>query len=279
MPIHATDTVLDTALQPIAALRLAGHGDPVLALHGWLDNALSFQPLFTHLDGLDLAAIDFPGHGESPPRAPAARYHFDDYVFDALAAVDALGWQRFHLLGHSLGGAVASVLAAACPDRVLSLTVIEGLGPLTAPADRTATGWRKAVAAARQRPRRVHATRAAAIEARTRNSDLPAAAAELLARRGLVEVEGGWQWRHDLRLTWPSTQRYTEPQVLDLLGHIECPTRCILANPRSRVIPAGLIERRQASVRALELHEFEGGHHLHMESPESIGPVIRRLPA
>jgi len=273
--MQATDTVLDTALQPIAALRLARGSLPVLALHGWLDNALSFQPLFASLDGLDMAAIDFPGHGESPPRAPAARYHFDDYVFDALAAADTLGWKRFHLLGHSLGGAVASVLAAACPDRVLSLTVIEGLGPLTAPADRTAEGWRKAVTAARQRPRRVHATREAAIEARTRNSDLRPEAAELLARRGLVEGQGGWHWRHDLRLTWPSTQRYTEPQVLDLLGHIECPTHCILAKPRSRVIPAGLIERRAASISNLELHEFEGGHHLHMEAPEQIGPVIR----
>jgi len=246
-----------------------------MALHGWLDNALSFVPMLPHLNGLDMACLDFPGHGESPPRADAARYHFDDYIFDVLAAADGLGWDRFHLLGHSLGGAVASVLAAACPERLESLSVIEGLGPLSAPPDRTAVGWRKAVHASQDRPRRVHAERDAAIEARTRNSDLPRAAAELLADRGLEQTEAGWQWRHDLRLTWPSTQRYTEPQVLDLLGHIECPVTCVLAAPRSRVVPGGLIERRAAAVPALVLREVEGGHHVHMQAPRRVAEYVK----
>ena len=261
---------------PMALIRRDADGAKVIALHGWLDNALSFAPMLPYLEGLDLACLDFPGHGDSPPRPDAARYHFDDYVFDVLAAADALGWARFHLLGHSLGGAVASVLAAACPERVESLSVIEGLGPLSAPPDRTAEGWRKAVHASHDRPRRVHAGREAAIEARTRNSDLPRAGAELLAERGLEAVDGGWQWRHDLRLTWPSTQRYTEPQVLDLIGHIECPVTCILAAPRSRVVPAGLIERRAAAVPGLKLHEVEGGHHVHMQAPQAVAFQVAR---
>jgi len=255
---------------PMALIRRGADGERVIALHGWLDNALSFAPMLPYLEGVDMACLDFPGHGESPPRPDSSRYHFDDYVFDVLAAAEALGWERFHLLGHSLGGAAASVLAAACPERVESLSVIEGLGPLSAPPDHTTEGWRKAVHASHDRPRRVHAGRAAAIEARTRNSDLPRAAAELLAERGLEAVPGGWQWRHDLRLTWPSTQRYTEPQVLDLLGHIECPVTCILAAPRSRVVPGGLIERRAAAVPGLALHEVEGGHHVHMQAPEAV---------
>lgn len=261
---------------PLALLRDASGGSPVpvLALHGWLDNALSFAPLREHLAGLDLACLDFPGHGESPPRPASSRYHFDDYVFDALAAVEALGWARFHLLGHSLGGAVAAVLAAACPERVASLTVIEGLGPLSAPPDRTAAGWRNAVHASHDRPRRVHADRASAIAARLRDSDLPREAGALLAERGLEPVDDGWRWRHDLRLTWPSTQRYTEPQVLDLLAHIEAPTLCVLSAPRSRVVPAGLIERRAAAVPSLVLHELAGGHHLHMQQP---GPLARLI--
>lgn len=261
--------------RPMAAIRRGEAGPRVMALHGWLDNALSFVPMLPWLDGLELACLDFPGHGESPPRAEAARYHFDDYVFDVLAAADALGWDSFHLLGHSLGGAVASVLAAGCPERVESLSVIEGLGPLSAPPDRTAEGWRKAIHASRDRPRRVHADRETAIDARMRNSDLPRAAAELLAERGLERVGDGWQWRHDLRLTWPSTQRYTEPQVLDLLGHIEAPAICVLASPRSRVVPGGFIERRAAAVPDLGLHDVEGGHHVHMQAPEKVARYIK----
>lgn len=274
MADRTNETLKFDRRQPLALIRRGRSGPRVIALHGWLDNALSFEPMLAHLDGLQLACLDFPGHGESPPRQSDARYHFDDYVFDVLAAADALGWTRFHLLGHSLGGAVASVLAAGCPERVQSLSVIEGLGPLSAPPDKTAEGWRKAVQARRERPRRVHADRAAAIDARTRNSDLPRAAAELLAERGLERVENGWQWRHDLRLTWPSTQRYTEPQVLDLLGHIEAPAMCVLASPRSRVVPSGLIERRAAAVPELDLHEVAGGHHLHMQAPKTVADFV-----
>lgn len=250
------------------------HPPRVLALHGWLDNALSWRPASRFLQGADLVCLDFPGHGESPPRSPAARYHFDDYVFDVLGAFDALGWDSAHLLGHSLGGAVASVTAAACPERVISLSVVEGLGPLTASSDRTAEGWRKAIRVSRQRPRRIHADRDSAVEARVRNSDVPRECAEQLAERGLERVEGGWQWRHDLRLTWPSTQRYTEPQVLDLLAAIEAPALSILATPRSRILPPGLMERRAAAVRRLDLAEYPGGHHVHMQQPE---PVARRI--
>jgi pimeloyl-ACP methyl ester carboxylesterase len=268
--------LLQAGDQPLAALRHQGGPAPVLALHGWLDNALSFAPLWPLLDGIDLVCLDFPGHGESPPRPAAARYHFDDYVFDVLAAADALGWERFHLLGHSLGGAVASVTAAACPERVISLAVIEGLGPLTAPPDRTAEGWRKAIHASRQRPRRVHPDRNSAIEARVRNSDLPVEAAELLAERGLEPAGDGWRWRHDLRLTWPSTQRYSEPQVLDLLGHIECPVLSLLARPRTRIVPAGMMEGRIAAVRDLAFAELDGGHHLHMEQAAAVAALLRR---
>ncbi|MFO7763320.1 MAG: alpha/beta hydrolase [Wenzhouxiangellaceae bacterium] len=276
MPDRSRQTLEFERRTPMAVIRRgAAEGPRVIALHGWLDNALSFAPMLPYLDGLEMACLDFPGHGNSPPRADAARYHFDDYVFDVLAAADALGWQRFHLLGHSLGGAVASVLAAACPERVESLGVVEGLGPLSAPPDCTAEGWRKAVHASHDRPRRVHAERESAIEARTRNSDLPHAAAELLAERGLEQIDGGWQWRHDLRLTWPSTQRYTEPQVLDLLGHIECPVACVLAAPRSRVVPGGLIERRAAAVPGLVLHEVAGGHHVHMQAPAVVAGHIK----
>jgi pimeloyl-ACP methyl ester carboxylesterase len=258
----------------LAALGGERDATPVLALHGWLDNALSFAPLRGHFETLDPVCIDFPGHGESPPRPDSCRYHFDDYVFDVLAAADALGWERFHVVGHSLGGAVASVLAAACPERVRSLSVIEGLGPLSASADRTAAGWRRAVTASRTRERRVHADRAAAVAARTRDSDLPEEAAALLAERGLERADGGWRWRHDLRLTWPSTQRYTEPQVLDLLAHIDAPVLCVLARPRSRVVPGSLIERRAAAVGSLKLHELDGGHHVHMQQPRAVARLI-----
>jgi pimeloyl-ACP methyl ester carboxylesterase len=259
----------------IAGLRQRSGDIPVLALHGWLDNANSFLPLAEHFDGLDLVAIDFPGHGRSAPRPEGARYHFDDYAFDVLAVLDALGWERANLLGHSLGGAVSTLVAAAAPQRVRSMALIEGLGPLSAPADRTAEGWRKAVARSKPRERRVHARREDAIAARRQGSDLTEASTRLLAERGLVEVEGGWQWGHDLRLTWPTAHRYTEPQVIDLIAGIECPVLNIHSEAGT-----GLMDSRMFSLRLAALRHRRGtvscpgGHHLHMIHPDRIAPSI-----
>jgi len=259
----------------IAGLRWRRGKVPVLALHGWLDNAHSFLPLAGHLDGLDLVAIDFPGHGLSSWRPEGTRYHFDDYAFDVLDVLRALGWDRAHLLGHSLGGAVATLVAAAAPWQVISLALIEGLGPLVAPIDRTVQRWRQSIARSAPRPRRIHASFEEAVAARQKGSDLAPEAARLLAQRGLIELDGGWQWRHDQRLTWPSPHYYTEPQVIELLSSITAPVLNIHAEPAS-----GVLERRHFHLRLAALRQHRaciacrGGHHLHMVYPQQIAPHI-----
>jgi pimeloyl-ACP methyl ester carboxylesterase len=263
------------SLGAFAGLRWQQGSIPVLALHGWLDNAHSFLPLAPTLDGLDVVALDFPGHGLSAPRPADVRYHFDDYVFDVLAALDALDWHEACLLGHSLGGAVASITAAAAPERICALALIEGLGPLSTPVSETATNWRKAVARSESRERRVHANREAAAAARAFNSDLGLDAARLLAQRGVVEDEGGVRWQHDQRLTWPSPHRYTEAQVLDLLGAIQCPVLSIHAQPRGSIIPETLARRRFAALPRRHGLGLPGGHHLHMHHPDRVGPAIK----
>ena len=71
------EVAIDIPLGRIAALRWGEPGAPkVLALHGWLDNAASFIPLMQHLQGLDLVAIDQPGHGRSAHLPAGADYSF-----------------------------------------------------------------------------------------------------------------------------------------------------------------------------------------------------------
>jgi pimeloyl-ACP methyl ester carboxylesterase len=267
------------SLQPtgLAGWRRQQGQIPVLALHGWLDNAGSFIGLSDYLTGIDLVALDLPGHGQSAHRPAGVRYHFDDYVFDVLSAMDTLEWPQCHLLGHSLGGAVSTLLAAAAPDRVSSLSLIEGLGPITTAPDQTAAGWRKALRAARERPRRVHPDLESAVAARARNSDLSLDDARALAQRGTESVDGGISWRHDLRLTWPSTQRYTEAQVLDLLHAIEAPVLNLYSDPPSGILQRRVLERRLAALTSHRLFSCPGGHHLHMHHPAKVGPVIKEF--
>ncbi len=250
---------------------------PVLALHGWLDNSHSFLDLAEQLPGIDLVALDFPGHGRSPWRAPGQRYFFDDYIFDVLDAADALGWPRFHLLGHSLGGAVSSVVAAAAPERIVSLSLIEGLGPLSAEIEQTAAGWRTAVARREARPRRLHPERADAVAARAANGDIDLADAERLAERGLIAEDGGWRWGQDPRLNWPSAHRYTENQVLDLLAAIRAPVLNVYSDPPFGLLSRARLQRRLAALRDQRLFSHPGGHHLHMRHPAVIGRVIKEF--
>ena len=111
----------------------------MLALHGWLDNAASFVPLAPHLSGIDLVAPDLPGHGRSAHLPAGADYSFAGAVHAVLDVADALGWERFALLGHSMGAGIGSLMAAACPQRDRTRCVaIEALGALAEAPERTA---------------------------------------------------------------------------------------------------------------------------------------------
>ncbi len=185
---------------PLRHLSLAakawGHRDdaPILALHGWLDNAGSFDRLAPLLQGRRVIALDLAGHGRSDHRAPGSWYPYVDYLDEIAAAIDWLGGAPVDLLGHSLGATLASMFAALSPDKVRRLLLIEGLGPLTLPAQRTLEQWRRAHLARqaftgdslRQFP-----DLDSAIEARRRAGHLSLEAARCIVARGVRAVEGG----------------------------------------------------------------------------------------
>jgi len=121
----------------------------------------------------------------------------------------------------------------------------------------------------------VHARRDDAVAARQQGSDLSKQSTHLLAERGLVEVEGGWQWRHDQRLTWPTAHRYTEPQVIDLLAHIDSPVLNIHAEPQTDLLGQRMFQLRLAALKhRRSTVGCPGGHHMHMVYPELIAPNI-----
>jgi pimeloyl-ACP methyl ester carboxylesterase len=272
------DFHLDIPLGRIAALRGGDEGAiPVLALHGWLDNAASFVPLARHLDGLDLVAVDLPGHGRSAHLAVGADYSFYGTVNVVLDIADALGWERFALLGHSMGAGIGSLVAAACPRRVARFVAIEALGALAETPERTAIRMREAVAAARALPGkslRVFPSLQPAIRARMQANALSEPVARLLVERGTRAVEGGYVWSSDPRLTLPSFTRLTEAQVLDLVAGIECPTRVIHADPAQPYLPDPVRRAHAAALRDGELIVIPGGHHLHMEQPGDVAAAI-----
>jgi len=121
----------------IAAIRhrVQGEESPtkLLCLHGWLDNANSFMPLMSLLPEIDLVAIDLPGHGFSDHLDSV--YTVPDSAYWAAAVIKALGWERCHIAGHSLGGIIAPLVAVGIPQSIESLVLIESSGALTSEPD------------------------------------------------------------------------------------------------------------------------------------------------
>jgi pimeloyl-ACP methyl ester carboxylesterase len=103
--------------------REVGAGRPVLLLHGNWASAGWWVPLLARLPaGYRGLAPDLRGRGRTT--GPDSDYAPASLAADALAFADALGLGRLHLVGHSLGAAVAAQLALDAPDRVATLTLI-----------------------------------------------------------------------------------------------------------------------------------------------------------
>jgi len=251
---------------------------PLLALHGWLDNAASFNALAPLLASrFQVVAIDLPGHGRSAHRPAGGWYHYVEYLADIQAAVQALGWQRYSLLGHSLGGAAASIFAAAQPESVQTLLLIESLGPLTAAPEAALEQLRRGMsqrATFNTKLLRVFPDASIAVRARMQANDLSEAAASALVERGLAAVPGGWSWSSDPRLTLASPLRYTEAQIQTILRGIQAPTLVVLAQPETSYLPAALMQARAACVADVTLHYLPGNHHLHLENAAPVAAAM-----
>jgi pimeloyl-ACP methyl ester carboxylesterase len=194
------------------------------------------------------------------------------------AAADALGWPRFSLLGHSMGGATATLVASGAPTRVERLALIEALGALVEAEDATARRLQDAFAAQAEPAgarRRVFADAATAVRARLLAGGLTEDAARRIVERGLAPApEGGYVWRSDARLTRPTAVRMTEAQVRDVIAAIACPVRLLHALPAFRYFPADVRDARAALLRDGEVIGMEGGHHLHMDRPGDVAALL-----
>jgi pimeloyl-ACP methyl ester carboxylesterase len=251
-----------------------------LALHGWLDNAASFLPIAPQLPELDLVMTDLPGHGHSAALPAGSEYTMIGAIGNVLAVADALGWERFTLLGHSMGAGIASLVAAAQPSRVEALIAIEALGGLSESVENTADRLREAVAAHYALPGkalRVFPNLEAPVRARMMANQLSEPCARLLVERGVRAVPGGFSWGSDQRLTLPTAVRLTEAQIDVLVQAIECPTQVIFATPAQPYFPEPLRSRRAALLRDGQVESLAGTHHLHMEDPATVAAVLRRF--
>jgi len=251
------------------------NGAPTFALHGWLDNANTFNRLAPLLPELNLVALDFAGHGRSDHRPPGAHYHALFDIQDVLAVAEHLGWSRFNLIGHSMGAGISSELAGLFPERVMNAVMIDGfLATGGADARERVDNNREAVLQMLHRSNRqppVYASLEDMVARVTHATDQSAAAARELVQRGHKTVDGGYTWRTDPRIRFHTPLRMPTEQIDELMTRTTAPSLLIVAREGDRWY-RNEVERRQASHPCLQLVEMSGPHHIHLE-PDHVYTV------
>jgi pimeloyl-ACP methyl ester carboxylesterase len=249
------------------AVKTWGNPDlpPVIALHGWLDNAATFDTLAPLVDSHYWITPDLSGHGLSAHRGIAVDYSLSSYCIEVMALADSLSLDRFVLVGHSMGGGVANLLAGLYPERIEKLVLLDVIGTLTTPAEDTLTQMRKGLDQRLERtPRKagLYATRDKAVEARAKKGiDLDAA--QTLGRRGIAKQEQGYSWCHDQRLILRSLLSMTDDQLVPFMEAVCCPV--LVIGSQEAVIRQQVIEERVALVKKIRTVNLPGGHHQHLD--------------
>ncbi|TYC62661.1 alpha/beta hydrolase [Marinobacter sp. BW6] len=255
---------------------------PIIMLHGWLDNSLTFVRLAPELTPLGpVYALDFAGHGHSGHRPEGQSYLLMDYVADLAELVERYFQEtpdgRINLVGHSLGGIVGALYAAAFPERIRNLVMIDSLGALSRPVKETIPQLRKAIKKriAGSGRQVVYPDIPTAAKAREGGlSPLSPEAALTLIPRNMKPQGDGFVWQTDPRLRHPSPLMMTEEQVLASLAAIE--TRVLFVRADQGLLSYRKdLDRRAEAIANLQIVKVPGGHHCHLDG--ETRPVVTAI--
>ena len=245
-------------------------GSPgMVLLHGLTSHAHSWDHFARALqDRYHIVALDQRGHGDSA-WPPDHGYGTAQYVADALALVDALGMQRFVLIGLSMGAHNAMAFTAAHPQRVTHLVPVD-----IAPAFRGAAERRAQAANAPEPPRVFTSVEEAYAHARSLNQRPPEDVQRDRVRWSVKELPDG---RVELKYD-PEAPRWWEPADLwDAIPAIACPT-LVIRGGESEVLSDEVARRMAATFPNARLVTVEGsGHPVPLDRPAAFEQAVREF--
>ena len=267
-----------SSLQIAAKVWGPADGFRVLAFHGWLDNAATFDHLAPFFPDWRLVSLDMLGHGHSSHRPPGTSYHFVDMLFEVVEVLDQLGWEECSLIGHSMGAGVATCVAGILSERVKRLILVEGLGPLSQPAEKVTELMRDSIQqwnSLKTKNSPVYQNREEAVRARYFAGKLKKSSVETLVARGLGENTDGFVWRSDPRLRIKSRLYLSEAQILQMIQDITAHVLVIEAEDTDTRRWVDLLRSRLGYLKNLDHRILPGGHHLHLDEPQSVASAIK----
>ena len=249
-------------------------------MHGWLDNAATYDHIAPLLPELRLVSLDFHGHGFSDHLPHGIAYHFADSIDLMFRVADQFGWKKFNLMGHSMGAAVAALMAGVLPERVQNTILIEGLGPFSRRDSFGPRALRLSMEGMKSIERKsmpLYPDLEAAVQARYKVGGMKLNSVRTLVQRGVRMVENGVTWASDPRLRVGSRTYFSEEQIIEFLKQIRCPTLLIHGDFYFQENPDWQQRMRARCEYVPDLQDvlLPGGHHLHLDNPKPVAQAIR----
>lgn len=262
--------------------QLWGQGEvKILALHGWLDNAASFDALAQSLlearPQYQLFALDLPGHGHSDHKPASGNYAIWDDLRSVLGVVDALGWEQFYLLGHSRGAMMSSLFAGALPERVRGLICLDGLvaEPATEQDISVQLGKYLRDYSRPQTQSRGFSSLEEAAQARIKAMPMQQCSALKIVERGTrTAADGRYYWRSDRRLILASPVKLTLEQWRQA-ARVSVPAMFAYAE---QGFGKHIMKMVPELDQYFEIVSCPGDHHFHMDvAVEEIAQLVDRF--
>ena len=266
-----------------------------MCLHGWLDNSCSFDGLAPKLpnETHSFLAIDLPGHGFSSHYPDGMSYRFSDSFIALQYVQDHFKWDKFSLVGHSLGAAIAiwySSIFNESIDRMVAIDLVN-VGPMT--LEKHSRNTKKAIKESvktfqilekgKGNPPTYEFIDAVgrafmAIQFAHGQDSITQESVETLMKRGLKPMGDKYTWTADLRLRVPAVFSALEEQVEHYASLVKCPMLLLKATESHYYMQEETAKRIIKTYinhnPNFEMHKVEGGHHVHLNNPERVSDYI-----
>ncbi|KAJ3395115.1 hypothetical protein HDU80_010400, partial [Chytriomyces hyalinus] len=260
----------------------------------WLDNCATWDILLDAMfakqpTAFFVVALDFAGHGLSDHRGPDADYLIYNYIEDVVSVIQSLQWTSFSLLGHSMGGGVATLAASLLAPNITSCITIEALGPVVRKSHSAHEQAKKAIQTRADLNKRASATsnltrfqsiqEAVHVRMRTGIHPISERGTRLLVERGVRRIDADdadaadtadadtalemYVWSSDPVTVKSSPVSFTEGGVQSFLSAIQCPVLNIYGD--GGMFKWFNLHDRARLIKDFRVVHLKGSHHLHLE--------------
>jgi len=260
-----------------------------LCLHGYQDNAGTWDTLAPLLPpDISLLAVDFPGHGLSSHIPAGSGYHALDFVLTVQRIVEHFGWTRVSLMGHSFGSAIAFLYSAIYPEYVENFIALDVISPtitdlvrrLKRQGERLDNFLQLDSMDPNSTPSYTYEEAIQHLHS-SMNKWTTKEGCEILTRRGTIrKPDGRYCFSRDVRLKADFYLDFAYPceYILQFASNLRCKILYIEANeglalqkPEER---DELLNAIKKSAVLYEHRTVEGRHHVHLDLPERVAPLI-----